>query len=296
LFGSATFSGDAWFASARFKRGAFFESIRAKRAFSLIGARFRGYVPDFLSAKFEDEVLLDNVRLATGVEPGGLTRSILGGLVLWVFGKLDAVLSAKYRALKRLAIKNDDHRNEQIFFRGELRARRYIEDKPWHPGFWFGILYELASNFGHSISRPLLWLAAFGLLSSWFYLGEAALPPEVSPRAQIQARLLAQLPERVQALSTVLRPSALPRLACKHGEGDPVSAAALLAVRQSSVFGAFDSTKSAQIHACLYGYDETLKAPKVPDAVVLWGIGQTVLSATLLFLFLLALRNQFKIK
>jgi hypothetical protein len=34
----------------------------------------------------------------------------------------------------------------------------------------------------------------------------------------------------------------------------------------------------------------------VPDDVVLWGIGQTVVSAALLFLFLLALRNQFKIK
>ncbi|MGO9170656.1 MAG: hypothetical protein ACLP7P_01630 [Rhodomicrobium sp.] len=78
--------------------------------------------------------------------------------------------------------------------------------------------------------------------------------------------------------------------------GDPVAAAALLAVRQSSVFGAFDSTKSTQIYACLYGFDANLKAPVVPDAVVLWGIGQTAVSAALLFLFLLALRNQFKIK
>ncbi|MGO9546894.1 MAG: hypothetical protein ACLPPF_19125 [Rhodomicrobium sp.] len=63
------------------------------------------------------------------------------------------------------------------------------------------------------------------------------------------------------------------------------------------MFGAFDSTKSTQIYACLYGFDANVKpALAVPDAVVLWGIGQTAVSAALLFLFLLALRNQFKIK
>ena len=296
-FESATFTGGALFERARFRREADFSGIDSKRAFSLIGARFRWRVPDFLSAKFAEPVLLDNVQLATGVAPGGLLRSVLGAAVLWMVGDLDAALSAKYRALKRLAIQSDDHRNEQIFFRGELRSRRYHEDKPWHAGFWFGILYELACDFGHSISRPVLWLIAIGLLSSWFYLGQGV-APDVSPRAHIEAALLSHLPDRVQTLIPALRPAALPPLACKDGSaGDPVAAASLLAAKKSSVFASFNSAeKSTQIYACLYGFDERTRTAVVPDAVVLWGIWQTVASAALLFLFLLALRNQFKIK
>ena len=74
-----------------------------------------------------------------------------------------------------------------------------------------------------------------------------------------------------------------------------MAAALQLALRKASVIGAFDSTENAPIYACLYGVDETLAVPVVPGAVGLWGIVQTALSAGL-FLFLLALRNQFKIE
>ena len=292
-FESATFTGNARFESARFRSEANFIAINSQRAFRLIDARFQWRVPDFLSAKFAEPVLLDNVQLAAGIEPGGLLRSIFGGLLLWITGGFDAALSAKYRALKRLAIQSDDHRNEQIFFRGELRGRRYNEDKPWHPAFWVGILYEVASDFGRSILRPILLLFALSLVSSWFYLGRHTLA-DVSPRAQLQARFLSHLPDRTGALFAAAQPAQA--LSCKQGKGDPAAAAVLLAIRQSSVIGAHDSSKNAQIYTCLYGTDGDPKAPVVPGAVVLWGIGQTLLSAALWFLFLLALRNQFKIK
>ena len=292
-FESATFTGNARFESARFRSEANFIAINSQRAFRLIDARFQWRVPDFLSAKFAEPVLLDNVQLAAGIEPGGLLRSIFGGLLLWITGGFDAALSAKYRALKRLAIQSDDHRNEQIFFRGELRGRRYNEDKPWHPAFWVGILYEVASDFGRSILRPILLLFALSLVSSWFYLGRHTLA-DVSPRAQLQARFLSHLPDRTGALFAAAQPAQA--LSCKQGKGDPAAAAVLLAIRQSSVIGALDSSKNAQIYTCLYGTDGDPKAPVVPGAVVLWGIGQTLLSAALWFLFLLALRNQFKIK
>jgi hypothetical protein len=208
-FQGATFHGDAWFRNASFGRLASFASITANSRFSLIGARFQERVPDFLSAKFAEPVMLENVRCSRGVEPGGLLRSIILGGFLWVSGKLHPELSVRYRILKRLAIQSDHHRNEQFFFRGELRARRYSEDKPWHPSFWFGILYELASDFGHSISRPILWLIALGLLSSWFYLGQHV-QADVSPRAHLQARLLSQLPDRLSALHLLLQPAKLP--------------------------------------------------------------------------------------
>ena len=196
-------------------------------------------MPYFLSAKFAEPVLLVNAKLSARVEPGGIFRSIMFGAVLWFFGRLDPALSAKYRALKRLAIQSDDHRNEQIFFRGELRARRYREDQPWHPAFWFGVLYEVTSNFGYSILLPVLWLIALNLMSSSFYLGQSV-PTNVSPRAYFQALLLSDLPDSVHSAIPASRPTALPPLACKDGAGDPVTAAALLAIKKSLVFVPFD--------------------------------------------------------
>ena len=275
FFGGADFSRSSFkkstkFDGAKFLYDADFHEISAAGPFSLSEATFWGGVPNFLYAEFAKLVLLDNVWVSDKVTYSNYNTA-----------------SAKYRVLKRLAIQSDDHRSEQFFFRGELRGRRNGEDAPV---FW-SVLYQVFSDFGHSTLRPILWLAALGLLSSWFYLGEAA-PADVSAAAHIQVRLLSQLP------FLGLRPASLPPLACIDGSaGDPVAAASLLAAKKSSVFASFDSAeKSTQIYACLYGFDERTKTAIVPDAVVIWGIGQTVVSAALLFLFLLALRNQFKIK
>ncbi len=294
-FDSATFTGNARFVSVHFFRKADFNSIKSHGAFSLIGAQFQRRVPDFLSAKFAEPVLLDNLRLSKDVEPGGLLRSMFGGLYFLTTGKVDAALSAKYRTLKRLAIQSEDHKYEQIFFRGELRARRLTERKL--SALVFDVLFELTSDFGHSILRPVFCLILLSLTSSWYYLGQYA-APDVPVALHTYARLLSHLPDRFHALIPALWPEALPALSCKDGRpGDPAGAAELLAFKKSSVFAAFDTAdKGAQIYGCLYGIDPDLRMPVVPDAVVFWGIWQTVLSAALLFLFLLALRNHFKIK
>jgi hypothetical protein len=296
-FRSAAFTGHVWFDSTRFHRVASFYTVTAKHGFALLRACFKRRVPDFLSAKFDEPIMFDNIRLEAGIEPGGLFRSIFGGLFSWLFGKPDHALSAKYRALKRLAVQSDDHRIDQDFFRGELRARRYNEDMPLYLGFWVGILYEAVSNFGHSIIRPLLWLFVLFLLSSWFYLSQYT-PAGISPRAYIQVQLLPQLPDSVYTLVPSLRPAALPPLTCKDKRSDdPVAAAIMLALKKNSVFAGFDTAeKSTHLYTCLYGYDDDAKTPKVPNAVVLWGIWQTFGSTALLFLILLGLRNRFKIK
>jgi Pentapeptide repeats (9 copies) len=295
-FRSAAFTGHAWFDSVRFHRVASFYSVKAKHGFALLGASFKRRVPDFISSKFEEPILLDNIRLETGVEPGGFVRSVFGGLLLWLFGNPDHALSAKYRALRQFAVLGDDHRNEQIFFSGELRTWRYTSDKPWNLRFWYSVIYELTSNFGLSTLRPFLWLMMLSLLSSWFYLDQHV-PPNVSARAYIEAQFLSYLPDRVHALIPALRPGVLPPLSCKdNSPGDPV-AAALRLNKTSSVLAAFESANnSTHNYACLYGYDEKMKMPLVPYAVVAWAGAQTVGSSVLLFLFLLALRNYFKIK
>ena len=295
VFEGGAFPASAWFDNAFFRRAADFRHAVAESTLSLAGTRFEHTVPDFRSARLAAPPVFDKLRLSGGVEPGLFLQSVAGGFFLWIMGLLDATLIQRYRTLKRLAALPDDYRNERLFARGELRSRRYTEDKPWHAAFWFGILYELLSGFGRSISRPILWLIVLTAVSSWFYLGRHA-PAGGTAGAQLQARIAPYLPGVARALLPAAQPGALPKLSCKYGDGDPVAAAALLAVRQGSAIGAFGSANSSGILACLYGFDEKLRAPAVPGAVVLWGIGQTVLSAALLFLFLLALRNQFKIK
>ena len=66
---------------------------------------------------------------------------------------------ASWRALKRLATQGHDHECEFQFFTGEILARRGAQDKPIHLRFWAGWLYEIFSDFGRSMTRPLGWLA-----------------------------------------------------------------------------------------------------------------------------------------
>ena len=67
------------------------------------------------------------------------------------------------------------------------------------------------------------------------------------------------------------------------------------------VAGVVPRAKLNQIYACLYGVhpaDATYGplSPKIPDAVTALGFLQYPLSAILIFLFLLAIRNHFRIK
>jgi hypothetical protein len=171
-FRSAGFKFRASFRDCRFEKKAVFIDIATERVFDFIGVRSRRQVPDFLSAKFAAPPLLDNFRLGDEVEPGGFLRSVFLGAISWLRGGLDSALSAKYRRLKQLAIDSHDYRNEQIFFRGELRARRYLEDKPWHPAFWLGIIYEIISGLGFSVIRPAIAWACCIVIFAIYFLGQ----------------------------------------------------------------------------------------------------------------------------
>jgi hypothetical protein len=332
-FESATFSGDAWFDNATFKSSASyracrfhqevtFTGIRAEKGFDFIGVRSRRYVPDFLSAMFEEPPLLDNFRLSDEVEPGGLARSVVLGFSAWLKEDLDSALSAKYRRLKQLAIDAEDHKNEQVFFRGELRSRRYLEDKPWHPAFWLGIAYEVLSDFGFSVLRPLLvWLACVVFFAA-FYLSQtdamrrdlalrdasvigaaaqagrhalsndvACYPPpptftenwklwhskEAPPAAQSASATL------IRGLGEKLRAQTSANAEARH-----------LAFRNGLVALDGGGDASYRIYGCLYGLEGN--APIVPAAVSTASAIQKVLSALLIFLFGLALRNMLKVK
>ncbi len=196
--------------------------------------------------------------------------------------------AARYRALKRLAIQGHDHAREQEYFAGELKALRGHPDRllpnplnwfrkdedgrrlPAWPGgarYWFGLGYQWFSDFGRSMLRPLVWwvLAVFGFAAAYL--------------DQHHARATTD--------------------GCLVGDGHPISAAIGLSIRKALPFaGVGSSEKLNQIYACLYGvHGAALKgSPVIPDVVDYLGIVQLLFSLLLLFLFLLAVRNHFRIK
>jgi hypothetical protein len=91
----------------------------------------------------------------------------------------------------------------------------------------------------------------------------------------------------------------VPDLACLAGnQGHPLSAAILLSVKKGLlVLGFVAPEKLNQAYACLYGLAPGgAPDPAIPDSVAFAGIGQTLISAVLIFLMALAIRNHFRIK
>ncbi|MBW8732900.1 MAG: pentapeptide repeat-containing protein [Asticcacaulis sp.] len=83
-------------------------------------------------------------------------------------------LEASFRTLKQMMEDRRDRVREGEFFNLELRARRRRSDVPW----WERIaswIYWLISDYGNSIFRPLIVMAALyaGLAAAYYALGQA---------------------------------------------------------------------------------------------------------------------------
>lgn len=88
-----------------------------------------------------------------------------------------------------------------------------------------------------------------------------------------------------------------------EGVGEPWTNAVYLSIRKALIFpGLGQDQKLDQAYACLYGTtklsaDGSVRViPIIPDSVAYLGIAETLISAVLIFLFLLAVRNHFRIK
>ncbi|MCG8511141.1 MAG: pentapeptide repeat-containing protein [Rhodospirillales bacterium] len=286
FFGQAVFMGVSNFQNVEFNGDAIFAAMKGESVFTLQGAFFL-FVPDFEQAHFAEAPRLD-------IAPPPQSKG-------W-FPKTDRPdLTARWRALKRLAIQGHDHQRELMFFAEELKAARGVRDKAWPtprnlllknepvwPGgvrYWSGILYQAFSDFGRSMLRPLLWWCASTIGFLFIYLsGHFAVHSPTYSTGMVESLWRSVVGGFDQA-------QAPPALSCIAGSGDPWDAATYLSVIKGSiVFGRFDTEKLKQTYACLYGENS------FPDAVAYWGLGQSVFSAVLIFLLLLAVRNHFRIK
>jgi hypothetical protein len=246
-FGQCKFGGFTNFSKARFDGVTSFSAARSDGAFTLGEATF-AKLPDLVQTSFRETPRLDNVSLPAAA----------------FFPELSAKAAleeqAKFRAIRRLAIAGQDHDNESMAFKGEVRSRRGTLDKPWHAAFWLGAMYDVLSDFGRSMMRPFcFWLISIAVFTA-AYLADAG--------------KLADYAARCAKPNADAAPHWLNALA--------------LAAKNALLFAGSDRRMELQ-YTCLYG-------DAVPVTSTFIQMGQTVWSTILIFLFLLAVRNRFKLK
>jgi hypothetical protein len=238
-------------------------------------------VPNFAQAHFEEAPRLDDLKLSKSARRTSSIHS-----------------SARWRELKRLAIQAHDHEREQMFFAEEIKSLRGVKhfrwpdlcnirknESLWPSGtrYWIGIFYQILSDFGRSMLLPLAWWAGTTIFFTCFYLDyhlESSHPPGTISE---------------WAIGVKMKP-AFAELSCLNEQtSNPLAAAAYLAIHNGLVFsGLGRSSKLEQSYACLYG--ESSSSPLIPDTIAFMSVLQTLLSAVLIFLLLLAVRNQFRIR
>lgn len=252
-FDRVTFKDLARFRSACFHRAANFAAIQAESSFDLSNTRFRTTVPNFIQAHFPEAPRFDHVHVPTVRQ---LRR---------VGTKIEPYTTARYRALKRLAIQGHDHERELQFFADELRSQR---SSRWNVRSLLIEFYGFFSDFGRSIFRPALWwlVTTVGFAAS--YLGRHAL---------------------------------MDSSGCIAGSGSPFRSAIYVALRKALIFPGLGTDQKLDVaYACLFGKTQISEngraLPLIPDSIAYLGIAQTLISAALIFLILLAVRNQFRIK
>lgn len=315
-FAAADFNGATSFRGSTFLSEADFRAAKSERNFDMAGATFEE-VPNFIQTHFAEAPRLDNVTIHRRRGPEA--------------GKDGDELPARWRALKRLALQGHDHVREQEYFAEELLALRGNPDKllpdprnwfrpdangqrkPIWPGggrYWLGLLYQGLSNFGRSASRPLLWWITSSLVFAFLYLKQHFSASARTRNAYDRGPgewLWAHAGQQLDRVAGSSEPSSdvgpFP-IACIRGEGSPLWEAIGLSLNKSLPFtGVGSPEKLNQIYACLYGIQSGGTGelpdrfiPVIPDLVYFVGIAQTLFSLVLIFLFLLALRNHFRIR
>jgi uncharacterized protein YjbI with pentapeptide repeats len=301
-FREAIFDDDAWFDNASFGSYVTFREAeifgRAKfhgaqfaRSMSIHDTHFK-QVPDFRQAHFTEAPIFQPRPLlpeAPSTEVPHIQHAGIPSYERVSTGKERHNLSARYRALKRLAIQGHDYEFEVSFFADELKARRGVQDfmlpkfdKSGHLSwtvavrFWFGQAYELLSDFGRSLTRPLLaWLVVTVLFAGYYFIQRST--PSLS---------------KVSAAGGTTTVHRGPQ--CRDDNYDAVYAALQYAFNRGFIVGWDSPETDKPALKCLYGSDAD--GSVIPGGVVFAGKAQTLTSAVLVFLFLLALRNQFRIK
>lgn len=321
-FKHASFESHTDYSKVMFHKKVNFEAVLVNRSFNLAGAKFFSNVPNISQANFLESPRLDHIEVLPApkiLSPFSWQRYFWKEKYLSYLSRIFKRLSwqypkhiwnkfwntrrnpdeeAHYRALKRLAIQAHDHENEMKFFAGEIRARRHVtdfanfltHDFASSARYWAGVAYELFSDFGRSLIRPTLWWFACLWLFANLTLSGAGL---------------------------------VDRSSCHNSQLTPKEAAYTIGLKNSLlILGLTKTNIVKQAELCLYGknkngevasnpkpYDPKIKRSyqvkstkventktDIPFKAAVQGIAHSLLSLLFIFLLLLAIRNQFKIK
>ena len=276
-FLQARFEGYTTFRNAHFNGKALFRGVSVDRVFDLDGVCF-SILPDFHAAHFAEAPRLDNLVLPSlrkSLGTGLAWRILKAGGISTIIHSIKVIIrlikrgggpllrpgdyTAHLRALRRLAIQGHDYENERRFLKEEILARRFVLDKRWGFAFLLGVGYDGLSDFGISLVRPIYWWLAFAVIFALLYYF-LAFPGTCGGNSS-------------QTLLKALYLSFQKELLLISWDSDmEVSKVTdcLKEARDVNFFGAF--------------------------ALGLIQFFQKLLSATLWFLLLLAIRNRFKLK
>ena len=182
-FLNTTFAGPVTFCSADIS-SAKFVGTKFEAPVDFSDSRF-GHVPDFriTSLKVPPNFHGIAIEFATDTDHRGFLQRVLRRA-------LQREDSASFRRLRQLAGEVKDHERELMFFAQEMRAKRFYETT----GFWpisLNAAYDWLSDYGRSIVRPLMWLAA-STIFAWGIIA-ATIPSQgaLTPMKLIAALVLA---------------------------------------------------------------------------------------------------------
>jgi Pentapeptide repeats (9 copies) len=237
-------------------------------------------------------------------------------------------IPARWRALKRLAIQGHDTDRELQFFSGEVRSARFAGDWPlpwpiWKANawggflrFWAGLLYQILSNFGRSLIRPFLAWALCIVIFAIYFLGqneEMALRRDAhfgGPFAVTKEYT------RTAWKAVWSPPHCYPGTPPDQADPPPpqdgftglvqkvrsqtnlVNEALSISYHNAVILLDSSADSAHRAFGCLYGVERYGGNPVayVPRSVAIASGVQKLLSAVLIFLFGLAVRNMLKVK
>jgi uncharacterized protein YjbI with pentapeptide repeats len=298
LFQKSVFGKFAYFYDAEFGAGVFFNETSFGGWTNFAGATFRGDC-NFEHIVLQDDSILSLEKAEFAFPPGFYGARLnnkprLDNVVIRPVGadKRFKDAGARFRILRAFAAASGDFENELKFHAEELRAARLHQDGPLRPRFWFSLLYEVVSDYGRSLGRPIAcWFLLFCVFTV-LYLGESRGFNEA--RAQIESQSHVG-PFRAYLIA-IGRSWKIGSCVESTTGGEALSYAVALSRRSALAFpGIIRPNEDQQIFSCLYGVDKRGNGI-IPPSISLWSSLQSVGSGILLFLFGLAVRNMLRMK
>jgi hypothetical protein len=303
-FQGAIFENDAIFDSTIFRSSAIFKGMISNRMFALSASEF-AITPDFIQTHFTEAPIFDDVKIFDN-ESQFFKRLVLKRLMRKASRKLKGNSkeqlmlnrrnndSAKWRALRRLAVQGHDHDKEREFFSGEIWATPVNSFR-----FWFGGVYWIFSAHGRSIVRPFIFWCLLTFVCFVFYLCQS---PQMGFHKLFRIALIERDFSQLSSVSCLSSDSCIGQPGYK-GISNLTKEALNLSLR-NSLFNIESFGESQQITlTCLYGsmkhqidISKVEYIPTVPRIVSYVIVIQRLFATLYVFLFGFAIRNMLRVK